>query len=127
MADFYAVLQITRDADQSTIHAAYQRLRMAYDPERLGDVSDELRQLAAERLGELERAYAILADETLRAAYDAGITDVVERALPKRLSPSLIISHYHRQLRKSVTMHLMLSRCCVIDVTCLVCGTVDYR
>ena len=87
MADFYAVLQITREADQATIEAAYQRLRMAYDPERLGDVSDELRQLAANRLSELDRAYLILADETLRAAYDAGIRDVVERALPQKVDP----------------------------------------
>ncbi len=87
MADYYAVLQITRDADKATIDAAYQRLRVAYDPDRLGDVSDELRQLASERMLELDRAYLILADETLRAAYDAGIHDVVARALPQKAEP----------------------------------------
>lgn len=87
MADFYAVLQITREADRVAIDAAYQRLRSAYDPDQLGDVTDELRQLAAERLQELDRAYTILADETLRAAYDAGIHDVVERALPQPAEP----------------------------------------
>jgi cytochrome c-type biogenesis protein CcmH/NrfG len=87
MADFYAVLQVPRDADQPTIDAAYQRLRGAYDPANLGNVSDELRQLATERLIELERAYTILGDTTLRAAYDAGISNVVERALPQQADP----------------------------------------
>jgi curved DNA-binding protein CbpA len=87
MADFYAVLQIPREADRATIESAYQRLRLAYDPERIGNVSDELRELAAERMLELDRAYAILADETLRAAYDAGISTVVERALPQQAEP----------------------------------------
>jgi cytochrome c-type biogenesis protein CcmH/NrfG len=50
-------------------------------------VSDELRQLATERLIELERAYTILGDTTLRAAYDAGISNVVERALPQQADP----------------------------------------
>lgn len=87
MADFYAVLQISREADQATIVAAYQRLRAVYDPEQIVNVSDELRQLAAERMLELDRAYAILSDETLRAAYDAGISTVVERALPQHAEP----------------------------------------
>ena len=46
MVDFYAVLQVPRDADQASIDAAYQRLRVAYDPSRLQGVSDELRDLA---------------------------------------------------------------------------------
>jgi len=83
VADFYTVLQVPRDADDEAILAAYQRLRLAYDPERLGDVSEELRQLATERLLTLEQAYAILSDATLRAAYDGGVSGVVERALPR--------------------------------------------
>ena len=87
MADFYSILQLSRDASQEEISAAYQRLRVAYDPNNLGNVSDELRQLAADRLGELDRAYAILSDVTLRAAYDAGVHTVVDRALPKPVEP----------------------------------------
>jgi curved DNA-binding protein CbpA len=87
MADFYSILQLSRDANQEEISAAYQRLRVAYDPNNLGNVSDELRQLAADRLGELDRAYAILSDVTLRAAYDAGVHTVVDRALPKPVEP----------------------------------------
>jgi tetratricopeptide (TPR) repeat protein len=88
MVDFYAVLQIPRDADQASIDAAYQRLRVAYDPTRLQGVSDELRDLANERATALDQAYAIVGDPTMRAAYDAGITEVVARALPVAVEPS---------------------------------------
>ena len=88
MVDFYAVLQVPRDADQASIDAAYQRLRVAYDPTRLQGVSDELRDLANERATALDQAYAIVGDPTMRAAYDAGITDVVARALPAAVEPS---------------------------------------
>lgn len=82
MVDFYAVLQVPRDADQATITAAYQRLRHAYDPDALQGVNDELRTLVGARAQTLEQAYAVLGDETLRAAYDAGVTTVVARAMP---------------------------------------------
>ena len=82
MVDFYAVLQVARDADQATITAAYQRLRQAYNPDALQGVSEELRALASERALALDQAYAILSDATMRAAYDAGVTSVVERAIP---------------------------------------------
>ncbi len=88
MVDFYAILQVPRDADQASIDAAYQRLRVAYDPTRLQGVSDELRDLANERATALDQAYAIVGDPTMRAAYDAGITDVVARALPVAVEPS---------------------------------------
>jgi tetratricopeptide (TPR) repeat protein len=88
MVDFYAVLQVPRDADQASIDAAYQRLRVAYDPTRLQGVSDELRDLANERATALDQAYAIVGDPTMRAAYDAGLTSVVERALPVAVEPS---------------------------------------
>ncbi|MCX6015782.1 MAG: molecular chaperone DnaJ [Chloroflexales bacterium] len=88
MVDFYAVLQVPRDADQATIEAVYQRLRVAYDPSRLHGVSDELRDLAAERAAALDQAFAIVGDVMMRAAYDAGITGVVERALPVAVEPS---------------------------------------
>lgn len=82
MVDFYAVLQVPRDADHATITAAYQRLRQAYDPTALQGVSAELRTLVSERAHALEQAYAVLSDETLRAAYDAGVTSVVARVMP---------------------------------------------
>lgn len=82
MVDYYAILQISVDADSETIDAAYVRLSRAYDPAALGDVSAELRLLASQRLLELDQARAILLDPTMRAAYDAGLESVVVRGLP---------------------------------------------
>ncbi|MFM2032651.1 MAG: hypothetical protein RLZZ297_1416 [Chloroflexota bacterium] len=82
MVDYYAILQVPADAEPAVIEAAYERLRRAYDPAALTDVSAELRELAGQRLLALEQARAILADPTLRAAYDAGLESVVAKGLP---------------------------------------------
>jgi len=88
MVDYYAVLQLPRDADAATIADAYTRLRTAYDPATLTGVSDELRALVQQRRLELDQAHAILSDTTLRAAYDAGLAQVVAKALPSAAEPS---------------------------------------
>lgn len=82
MVDYYAVLQLRQDADSAAIEESYTRLSNAYNPALLSGVSDELRALAEQRLFELGQARAILADPTLRAAYDAGLEHVVTKALP---------------------------------------------
>ena len=87
MVDYYAVLQLPRDADTAAIEEAYTRLTVAYDPATLVGVSDELRALVQQRRLELDQARAILADATLRAAYDAGLSQVIDRALPTVAEP----------------------------------------
>lgn len=88
MVDYYAILQVSTDADAQTIEAAYVRLSRAYDPAALGDVTPELRALAGQRVLELDQARAILLDATMRAAYDAGLETVVAKGLPS-LDPVL--------------------------------------
>jgi tetratricopeptide (TPR) repeat protein len=87
MVDYYAVLQLPRDADAAAIVEAYTRLSKAYDPTTLVGVSDELRTLVQQRRLELDQAHAILSDATLRAAYDAGLSQVIDRALPTVAEP----------------------------------------
>lgn len=82
MVDYYAILQVRRDADSAAINEAYSRLSQAYDPAVLAGVSDELIALAQKQLFALNQARTILSDPTLRAAYDAGLTQVVAKALP---------------------------------------------
>jgi hypothetical protein len=82
MVDYYAILQVPRDADNAAIDEAYTRLSQAYDPAVLAGVSDELIALAQKQLFALNQARTILSDPTLRAAYDAGLTQVVAKALP---------------------------------------------
>lgn len=58
------VLGIDKGADLAVAEQAYARLRAEYAPERLADMSDELRELAERRTRELDRAI-----ETLRARH----------------------------------------------------------
>jgi curved DNA-binding protein CbpA len=62
--DPYAVLQVLPNADQEVVHAAFKALALKYHPDH-----DATRR-AAEKMAELNRAYAILRDERSRATHD---------------------------------------------------------
>ena len=63
--DYYELLGIDRNADESTIKKAYRDLAMKYHPDRNpGDVQ------ATERMKEINEAYAILSDPRKRGLYD---------------------------------------------------------
>jgi len=63
--DYYEVLGISRDADESEIKKAYRKLAMKYHPDRnAGDSKAE------EKFKEAKEAYEILTDAHKRAAYD---------------------------------------------------------
>lgn len=62
--DYYKVLGLERDADQSEIKRAYRRLARKYHP----DVSTETE--AEDRFKEVSEAYEVLKDPEKRAAYD---------------------------------------------------------
>jgi len=63
--DYYEVLGVSRDADESTIKKAYRRLAMKHHPDRnAGDAKSE------EMFKEAKEAYEILTDANKRAAYD---------------------------------------------------------
>jgi curved DNA-binding protein CbpA len=62
--DPYAVLQVLPSAEQEVVNAAFKALALKYHPDH-----DATRR-AAEKMAELNRAYAILRDERSRAAHD---------------------------------------------------------
>lgn len=63
--DYYQVLGVSRDADETTIKKAYRKLAMKYHPDRnAGDVKSE------EMFKEAKEAYEVLTDPNKRAAYD---------------------------------------------------------
>ncbi|MCB1948752.1 molecular chaperone DnaJ [Nitrosomonas sp.] len=63
--DYYEILGINRDADDSTIKKAYRKLAMKHHPDRnAGDAKSE------ELFKEAKEAYEILSDPNKRAAYD---------------------------------------------------------
>ncbi len=64
--DYYEVLGINKDADETTIKKAYRELAMKYHPDRNpGD------NQAVERMKEINEAYAVLSDAKKRREYDA--------------------------------------------------------
>ena len=62
--DPYAVLQVLPNAEQEVVNAAFKALALKYHPDH-----DATRR-AAEKMAELNRAYAILRDERARATHD---------------------------------------------------------
>lgn len=62
--DYYEILGVPRNADQTEIKAAFRRLARKYHP----DVNES--PDAEERFKELNEAYAVLSDDQRRAAYD---------------------------------------------------------
>ncbi|RDS82886.1 co-chaperone DjlA [Dyella monticola] len=55
--DPYAVLGITRDADERAIKRAYRKLISEHHPDRLGDLPEEMRKRAEGRASEINAAY----------------------------------------------------------------------
>jgi len=61
--DYYAVLQVSPDADQMTIRLAYRRLARRYHPDVVGEAG-------AARMKALNAAYHVLSDPDERGHYD---------------------------------------------------------
>ena len=62
--DPYAVLQVVPSAEQEVVHAAFKALALKYHPDHDGT------RRAADKMAQLNRAYALLRDERSRAAHD---------------------------------------------------------
>lgn len=65
MADFYAVLNVSRDASDDDIKQSYRRLALQWHPDKNGGSKE-----AEEKFKALTEAYDVLRDPQKRAAYD---------------------------------------------------------
>lgn len=63
--DYYDVLGVARDADETAVKKAYRQLALKYHPDRNPDDPD-----AEEKFKEATEAYEVLRDSQLRALYD---------------------------------------------------------
>ena len=55
--DPYAVLGVTREADERAVKRAYRKLISEHHPDRLGDLPEEMRKRAESRASEINAAY----------------------------------------------------------------------
>ena len=69
MTDYYAILGVKPSATQREISAAYKALAKKYHPDK--HEKNELQDLAAEKLRDLNEAYGVLSNARRREAYDA--------------------------------------------------------
>ena len=65
--DYYAILQVPRNASQEDIERAYQRLSALYDP------ATSQKSKAAQRHSDVEEAYRALGDRGSRKEYDRSL------------------------------------------------------
>ena len=56
-ADPYAILGLTRDADNAAVKRAYRKLISEHHPDRLGNLPDDLRRRAEQRASDINLAY----------------------------------------------------------------------
>ena len=63
--DYYAILDIPKEADKKAIRDAYRKLALTYHPDRNQNNAD-----AAEKMKAVNEAYAVLSDPDKRREYD---------------------------------------------------------
>jgi FKBP-type peptidyl-prolyl cis-trans isomerase len=72
--DYYAILQVSRNAKSEDIEKAYKRLSAAYDP------STSNKKRAAQRHADVAAAYAVLRDARRRKQYDRQLASDIASA-----------------------------------------------
>jgi peroxiredoxin len=87
---FYTLLGVSTKATPEEITTAYTQQRERYNPERVADMGEDMRRIAAQRTAELDHAYEILSDPQQRQAYDAriGISNGASQSSPLSSVPT---------------------------------------
>lgn len=67
LEDAHTVLDITPDASDEAVDAAYRRMMSKFHPDRVAGAGEEIRNLAEERAREINVAYDIIMDARRRA------------------------------------------------------------
>ncbi len=73
-ANYYDLLNVSREAPPERVRAAYRSLAQRYHPDKLQGRADAVRVMAA-----LNEAYAVLSDPQLRAHYDRSVQNAARR------------------------------------------------
>ncbi len=85
LGDLYQILEVDRSADKKAIEKAFRKIAMKCHPDRVnnklsrGQIDEAEAETLRKRYNDANTANAILADDSKRAAYDAGGMAAVER------------------------------------------------
>ncbi len=100
MTNHYDILGLSRKASAAEITKAYKTLVMKYHPDQ--HEQNDLRDLAEEKLKQINEAHDVLSDPRRRRLYDAGMTNPFQghtgpaqvRVDPRRLVRSLLVTGF---------------------------------
>ncbi|XP_063965152.1 dnaJ homolog subfamily C member 11-like isoform X2 [Lytechinus pictus] len=95
--DYYAILNVRREADQDELKAAYRRMCMLYHPDKHGLDADK--ETAEAIFNNVQEAYTVLNDPTKRAIYDVYGKKGLEAdwdLVPRTRSPREIREEFER-------------------------------
>lgn len=70
MKDFYKILNVSKNASEKEIRAAFRKLSMKYHPDRQAGKSDAEKKEAEEKFKEISEAYDTLSNKDKRYNYD---------------------------------------------------------
>lgn len=69
--DYYQILGVLRDADESQIKKSYRKLAQEWHPDTKHSLEEEKQKEAEEKFKEISEAYAVLSDPEKKINYDA--------------------------------------------------------
>lgn len=70
--DYYAILGISRDANEHEIKKAYKKLAIKWHPDK-NNQSEESKKLAEKTFRDINDAYTVLSDPKKKQMYDSGV------------------------------------------------------
>uniref|UniRef100_A0A7S0GMX5 J domain-containing protein n=1 Tax=Proboscia inermis TaxID=420281 RepID=A0A7S0GMX5_9STRA len=73
--DFYKILGVARDADESEIKKAYRKMALKFHPDRQASGTEEEKQKAEVIFRDVNHAYEVLSDQEKKRRYDSGVDE----------------------------------------------------
>lgn len=85
--DYYKVLDVPRDAEMDVIKQAFRELAKQYHPDKTAALGVELRELASQKMMEINEAFQTLTNPEARREYDEELKKAEQEAAPGRPQP----------------------------------------
>merc|ERR1712071_402442 len=73
--DFYKVLCVAKDANESEIKKGYRKLALKWHPDRHANSTEKQKEEAEKTFRDVNLAYEVLSDPTKKQRYDDGVEE----------------------------------------------------